>query len=475
MSSLALKVLLERLSTQKEGGTFDNKALKKAVAYKQTHTLLIEKESLIREFVTTLTDQYRLTPEEQKEVAGSVERSWPKLVSSAQSTLKSTKDIDVVIEPGRIILMYYGNKSNYYRIDDQFFKSDAKYASLFAPMLNSLKFYLVARTKRRILPRKDKQGNVVTENGKPVEAFGISDLFNQGHYQGSSIHYTLASQFLPQENDPTNYLDNTDIMKVITTSGIGVAPYNTDVNMLMEAASKITGGAKPSDGDFKKTITVKIEAKAENQRRGATEEANIRSEFVRHIRSVMNNKNFEWVNQESSDSAMQIVEKTLINTAIARGAKGKKQAIDTKDGHARLVDKIKIKSTATKLKVKGKGRPQTQQRERIQAIPSYLSLMTLINQRLPPKVRSNMGSPRLNNVTGRLSESARVTNITPTAQGFPSIEYTYARSPYDVFDKRLGAAPWNEPARDPSTLIAMSVRQLAQELGMRRFFTRRAA
>ena len=47
-----------------------------------------------------------------------------------------------------------------------------------------------------------------------------------------------------------------------------------------------------------------------------------------------------------------------------------------------------------------------------------------------------MGAPRLENRTGRFASSARVTDITSTKQGFPSIGYTYEKNPYSVFEKQ---------------------------------------
>ena len=65
---------------------------------------------------------------------------------------------------------------------------------------------------------------------------------------------------------------------------------------------------------------------------------------------------------------------------------------------------------------------------------SPLAMIGLINKELPAVVEANMGRPRLESITGRLAGSARVTDIITTAQGFPSIGYTYQIDPYQTFE-----------------------------------------
>ena len=97
-----------------------------------------------------------------------------------------------------------------------------------------------------------------------------------------------------------------------------------------------------------------------------------------------------------------------------------------------------------------------------------LSLQKLIgplNNQINETVRENMGAPRLENRTGRFAGSVRITDINVTAQGFPSIGYTYQRSPYDKFER--------DTDRDPRRLIDRSIREIAAQYAMGRFYTRR--
>jgi hypothetical protein len=101
-----------------------------------------------------------------------------------------------------------------------------------------------------------------------------------------------------------------------------------------------------------------------------------------------------------------------------------------------------------------------------------LQLMGLINKELPNKVRENMEIPGLENRTGRFAQSARITDITETAKGFPSIGYTYQRDPYQVFENG-SSGPWSNGQRDPRTLIDRSIREIAVQFAIGRFYTRR--
>lgn len=102
-----------------------------------------------------------------------------------------------------------------------------------------------------------------------------------------------------------------------------------------------------------------------------------------------------------------------------------------------------------------------------------LGMLMLINKRLPQKVAKNMGKPGLDNVTGRFASSVKAVNIQNSGQGLPMIDYTYQKNPYQVFETSKGQRPWSTLERDPRTLIDESVRELAVELALGKFTTRR--
>jgi len=104
---------------------------------------------------------------------------------------------------------------------------------------------------------------------------------------------------------------------------------------------------------------------------------------------------------------------------------------------------------------------------------SPLEMITYINKNLPVELDKLMVAPRLETRTGRFAQSVQVRNITQTKQGFPSIDYTYQRDPYQVFEMGIGRFPWATRERDPRPLIDRAIRNIAAEMLKARIYTRR--
>ena len=104
---------------------------------------------------------------------------------------------------------------------------------------------------------------------------------------------------------------------------------------------------------------------------------------------------------------------------------------------------------------------------------SMFTVMVMINQKLPETVKKNMKAPRLQNQTGKFASSVRITEATRTARGFPSFGYTYEKNPYQVYESGVGREPWEDGHRDPRQLIDASIREIAANLALGRFYTRR--
>jgi len=104
---------------------------------------------------------------------------------------------------------------------------------------------------------------------------------------------------------------------------------------------------------------------------------------------------------------------------------------------------------------------------------SPLRLIGVINKELPNTVRKNMQAPGLENQTGRFAESVKLTDVIQTPKGYPSFGYTYQKNPYQVFEMGTGQAPWATPERDPRKVIDRSIREIAAQFAIGRFYTRR--
>jgi len=83
-----------------------------------------------------------------------------------------------------------------------------------------------------------------------------------------------------------------------------------------------------------------------------------------------------------------------------------------------------------------------------------------------------MGSPRLENQTGTFAGSVRAIDVQETAKGFTSIGYLYQKKPYQVFESTSGTR-FSSAARDPRTLIDLSIREIVAQFGLGRLYTRR--
>jgi len=101
-----------------------------------------------------------------------------------------------------------------------------------------------------------------------------------------------------------------------------------------------------------------------------------------------------------------------------------------------------------------------------------VQLVALINKKLPETVRKNMGAPALENRSGRFANSVKVHDVIRTKQDFLSFGYNYDKNPYQVFE--VGSSGnWSSTQRDPRRLIDRSIREVAAEFALGRFYTRR--
>ena len=103
--------------------------------------------------------------------------------------------------------------------------------------------------------------------------------------------------------------------------------------------------------------------------------------------------------------------------------------------------------------------------------PSKVNIVALLNTKLPQEIRSRMTYPRLVNRTGRFSESVQVLSADTTAKGGTSFAYTYQKDPYQLFER--GRSRLATPDREPRDIIDASIRSIAQEMMLGRFYTRR--
>lgn len=227
---------------------------------------------------------------------------------------------------------------------------------------------------------------------------------------------------------------------------------------------------------YKDNINVSLESKNINRDSFSKGEvANLNKELKAEIEKL---KGQFWTEQEGSDSRLTLIEKEIVENIIPKRAT---KVTRKKKGRPKRSKVKNVKSTGTKVKaVAGaqfkdstpaptKKRPKT--KKGVGSAP--LQLLSIVNNKLPETVRKNMQEPALVNRTGRFANSVKVTDISATQKGFPSIGYTYDRDNYGQYEASSGSTSYADPDRDPRVLIDKSIREIAAGLAIGRFFTRR--
>lgn len=168
--------------------------------------------------------------------------------------------------------------------------------------------------------------------------------------------------------------------------------------------------------------------------------------------------------EKSTSVAMKNLTKAAAVKALTSIPKGKSTP---KKGDSKLKGK---KSTSTK---RARANVTRVAKVKKSGTSDILRSIAIINKQLPDTVRKNMQSPKLVNRTGRFADSVKITDVVKTPKGYPSIGYTYQRNPYGVFEDGGGSAPWANGERDPRELIDNSIREIAANMAIGRFYTRR--
>jgi hypothetical protein len=101
---------------------------------------------------------------------------------------------------------------------------------------------------------------------------------------------------------------------------------------------------------------------------------------------------------------------------------------------------------------------------------SQVKLYAALNTRINAVVAKNMDLPGLEYQTGRFASGVKITDVSKTPQGFPSIGYTYQLYPYQTFEPGFAQGSTD---RDPRKLIDRSIREIAAEMVTGRLYTRR--
>lgn len=219
------------------------------------------------------------------------------------------------------------------------------------------------------------------------------------------------------------------------------------------------------------TVSGVLKSGKVNEEEGRSGVNNRVTAFKKALEAAIKSNN--WVEQAASDSYRAYVYKQLGNAIKAAGGKSTAAGKVNKTP-AKTNSSIKVSERTTAKQYSPINLKSEKNRKSNRPLINLNAINAYVNSRLPVAIRANMGiAGRLRNRSGAFSESAKVVGAEVTPQGHPTLLYTYARSPYDVFDPVLGKTPWNTPARDPKPLIEKSIRDIARDLAIGRFYVRR--
>ena len=190
-------------------------------------------------------------------------------------------------------------------------------------------------------------------------------------------------------------------------------------------------------------------------------------------------KTVEWTKEKGSRTFEEDARNAVRALTLLQLSKGKKvkskgnKTADTRPARDADVTAKGRKKPSSKGSRTPKAKQKAKQGKASKPQFSSLNLLAIVNNKLSATVEKNMGAPRMENRTGKFANSVRITEVSQTNQGFLSFGYTYAKNPYQVFEVGTGAAPWATSERDPRKLIDGSIREIAANLALGRFYTRR--
>jgi len=185
----------------------------------------------------------------------------------------------------------------------------------------------------------------------------------------------------------------------------------------------------------------------------------------------------DWSSHKGSKSpkeeATELTEYAIINElSKIKGAKvSKKVSRPKKDKNKENTVKLAQKTLLANKAQKAKKAKTTKVRKKVSSTSfSQTKLYAALNAKINATVAKNMGEPALEYQTGRFASSVKITDVSVTPQGFPSVGYTYQLYPYQTFEPGFAQG---DVDRDPRKLIDRSIREIAAQMIMGRLYTRR--
>lgn len=429
MSAQSQKKFLKTLLSEIEAK--DVEAYRRGIADKQHHNFTLSRRAIRKGIKDYLRDFHPdLTKTQHNAILKELDPSVKQFIKKVGNNLVTLAAKDATVSVTRNTL---ATKMATFEVK----QGKSRYDKIYSRYSQELKV-LIAQLSR-IVGREAKSREVLNLSHADFEGIiesAVADAVDKAVEEDSTITRKIAEGFLASRGVDLKVIRNTK------TSTMNVSLASSAVNA--------------EDKDASKARIAKL--------REALEEA---------LQELSDNEIL--ADLPGSDSFKKIKEKQVINDTLDpfRNIKNVTVSKKKKIKHSKTKTSTKVTGSPKVAVVKAKARrAKARRKQKAGAASMPLELLGVFNQRLPETVRRNMQEPALVNRTGTFADSVKVTEIQRTPQGFPSIGYTYKRDPYDIFEVGSGN-PRATPERDPRILIDKSIREIAAQFAIGRFYTRR--
>jgi len=451
MASSNLKAFLEKLQTElTTRGASD--AWRTATGNLKTHDFVYS-STTIRQTIKDLLNRSNEYKGQTEEIREAIKLISPEITELTKNLRKAfaaqAKEDDILVnitEPrGGVSVTVLERTSGKNAGRDNY----GKIYRIYKDHLENFYQAVLVKLNKKMLTRQSSSNPKETrEIKKSGQAFNLEHVegSNVEHFINDVVHRALAETFGNRSLGPKQ-------QALIKQLGLGAI-----LEVIKDPKSE--------------RVTVTIRSQVLNAIAGGGEEKKLLSDLKKALERL------DVPNLKGSDSIVEAnrkknAKKILKPFKSKKSLKVKTENLSIKGGkskgHKAVKPKIK-KGPRVPFPVKKKELRAEKNNKQSQ---SMFSIMAMINQKLPETLEKNMNAPTLENRTGRFLRSVRLTDVTMTRKGFASFGYTYERQPYEVFEMGRGRAPWATPERDPRRLIDASIREIAAQMAIGRFYTRR--
>lgn len=330
---------------------------------------------------------------------------------------------------------------------------------------------ILKRQGSRQLGGRDKEKGISARGSELGILKSATHRAHQGVTTVGAAQVSAALRFLDQTRSFAGFAASEEASEIAHLLQNINATFNT---------TGTKSGTKPTEVSLNEGITVGLEMLPRSKNPAGVEDYDLNKllpKVEKAVRKYVEKQNIQnlpgskSIEENAVDVTTYMVLKTLSKSKHAKVVTPLKKPKGRKK--RKLNDSKNYKGIQTKVSTKKAKALKARKKVAKSSASQPLTMIALLNKELPRTVRKNMKLPGLVNRTGSFADSVKVTDISATPKGFPSVGYTYQKNPYEVFEMGNGDERWATPERDPRFVIDRSIREIAVQFAMGRFYTRR--